>query len=401
MRRAGERLRVTAQLIRAADDVHLWSETFDGSSADSIKIQEQIALKIARALQTAMDPEELEKMLSAGTSSVDAWEAYLHASVLVKSSDPQGWAEAVDLFERAIELDPTFVDAYIGLANLWAMHLSPVMSVELPISISADEARQRFDTAVSGAETYARSDATRVQYQILKAKMELRLNNVVGLAERLVALQPEQVNAAFELGAALIVAGRYDDAAVALRRGRDASEEGATSYDIYQMLHRVDVAAAFKMAEADMQTGDATASAIYQAHRVFLHAGKVQRAAELARLYADRSSDPSAIAMVNIRQACAEGRVADADRIYARLLAEEHGGGVLDNSWLFLKTLGRDEAALENALQLDNAKGLFALAGLLNYTSFDPAQTPYLNERLKAQGISRPAAQPIPFACER
>ena len=58
VRRAGDKLRVTAQLIRAADDTHLWSETFDGTTEDSIAIQEQIALKIAQAMETAMDPEE-------------------------------------------------------------------------------------------------------------------------------------------------------------------------------------------------------------------------------------------------------------------------------------------------------------------------------------------------------
>jgi hypothetical protein len=105
--------------------------------------------------------------------------------------------------------------------------------------------------------------------------------------------------------------------------------------------------------------------------------------------------------MVNIRQACAEGRVADADSIYAELVAANADGGVLDNTWLFLKTLGLDREALAVALELDNAEGLFALAGLLYYTSFDPAETPYLNSRLAAQGITRPAAHPIPFACKR
>ncbi len=72
VRRSGDRLRVTAQLIRAADDKHLWSENFDGSSEDSIEIQERIAIEIANALETAMDPEELAKMMSAGTRSVEA-----------------------------------------------------------------------------------------------------------------------------------------------------------------------------------------------------------------------------------------------------------------------------------------------------------------------------------------
>ncbi|MEM9302967.1 MAG: hypothetical protein AAGE01_12695, partial [Pseudomonadota bacterium] len=77
IRRGGTDIRVTAQLIRASDGFQVWSENFDGSVEDAIAIQEQIARAIARALETALDPAALEAMLSAGTTSVDAYEAYL------------------------------------------------------------------------------------------------------------------------------------------------------------------------------------------------------------------------------------------------------------------------------------------------------------------------------------
>jgi TolB-like protein len=77
VRRAGERIRITAQLIRASDDAHLWSETFDARSDDSIEIQERIAFEIASLLDTAMDPNELRRMVAAGTESISAWEAYV------------------------------------------------------------------------------------------------------------------------------------------------------------------------------------------------------------------------------------------------------------------------------------------------------------------------------------
>jgi TolB-like protein len=77
VRRAGERLRVTAQLIRASDGFHLWSENYDRDAADVIDMQEDLAIKIAGAMETTMDPEALKNMLSAGTQSVDAYQAYL------------------------------------------------------------------------------------------------------------------------------------------------------------------------------------------------------------------------------------------------------------------------------------------------------------------------------------
>ena len=68
VRRSGDRLRVTAQLIRAADGFHLWSENYDRTMDDVIQIQEEVAIQIANALETAMDPEALARMVSAGTS---------------------------------------------------------------------------------------------------------------------------------------------------------------------------------------------------------------------------------------------------------------------------------------------------------------------------------------------
>ncbi|MCH8278662.1 MAG: hypothetical protein IIC12_07015 [Proteobacteria bacterium] len=82
VRRSGNRLRVTAQLIRAHDGFHLWSETFDREPEDVIEIQESVAIEIANALKTAMDPEALRKMVSSGTAPVAAYEAYLEALAL-------------------------------------------------------------------------------------------------------------------------------------------------------------------------------------------------------------------------------------------------------------------------------------------------------------------------------
>jgi TolB-like protein len=82
VRKGGDRIRVTAQLIRAEDGFHLWSETYDRDETDVISIQEDLAMAIAGALKTAMDPEALAAMMSAGTRSVPAYEAYLEGQAL-------------------------------------------------------------------------------------------------------------------------------------------------------------------------------------------------------------------------------------------------------------------------------------------------------------------------------
>ena len=77
VRSSGDRIRVTAQLIRASDGFHVWSENYDRDIADMIEIQEDLALNIAKALKTTMDPAALAAMINAGTRSVEAYEEYL------------------------------------------------------------------------------------------------------------------------------------------------------------------------------------------------------------------------------------------------------------------------------------------------------------------------------------
>ena len=82
VRRAGDRIRVTAQLIRASDGFHLWSQNYDRDSTDVIEIQEDLAIQIASALETTMDPDSLADMVRVGTSSVAAYQAYIHGAGL-------------------------------------------------------------------------------------------------------------------------------------------------------------------------------------------------------------------------------------------------------------------------------------------------------------------------------
>ena len=98
--------------------------------------------------------------------------------------------------------------------------------------------------------------------------------------------------------------------------------------------------------------------------------------------------------------ALTEGRVADADAICAQP-NKPQSGGLIDNQWLFLQTLGLGNEANEAVRYLDEDDGLFALSGFLHYTHFDPRASPNLQARLEAQGIHRPPPDAIPFACQR
>ena len=403
VRRSQDRIRVTAQLIRAADDTHLWSDTFDGSSDDAIGIQEDIALSIARALQTTMDPEELQRMLAAGTRSIEAWELYLRAQEmrrsLLDSSDLSYGDVALSLLKEAVAVDPTFADAHISMAQLYNGHLRPTSMLRLSSVASDTEVRALFNDAISAAAANARSDATKLEYQGLQAGAEMRFDDFLRLSEEWVALAPNDPDAYTQLLIAQTIAGEYEASAASAQIAADLfRSEGRSLWSVYQFLHRVDVDAALIMAKEDLALPGHKESNWYQAHRVLLYAGDVEGAARIARDLLRESNDDNSTLMVEVRQACAEGRVADADAAYES--AADTTMRKLNN-WIYLKTLGFDQEAKQFLLPFDNPDGIYSLGAFMVYTTFDPNDFPYFASRLAEQGISRPPAHKIPFACKR
>ena len=114
VRRIGDELRVTAQLIRAQDGFHLWSQTYDRNSEALFDVQEDIAENIASSLDVVLDDEARNRMLAFGTRDVGAFLAYVEGRRLYEeahardSSNPVTLKDANVYFERAMELDPTF-----------------------------------------------------------------------------------------------------------------------------------------------------------------------------------------------------------------------------------------------------------------------------------------------------
>ena len=104
MRRAGDRIRVTAQLISAADGTHMWSERYDRSMADVFAIQDEIAQAIVKALQMKMAAKAAPRR--AHTPPLPAYEALLRGRHLLFKFTPDAWSRAKDWLDRAIALDP-------------------------------------------------------------------------------------------------------------------------------------------------------------------------------------------------------------------------------------------------------------------------------------------------------
>jgi adenylate cyclase len=116
VRKAKDRVRITAQLIDATTGFHMWAERYDRELQDIFTVQEEIARMITRALAVRLTIEEEKQMGRPYTSSEVAWEYYMRGAELYRRYTPQDNAHARELFEKAIDLDPQFARAFAGLA---------------------------------------------------------------------------------------------------------------------------------------------------------------------------------------------------------------------------------------------------------------------------------------------
>jgi TolB-like protein len=124
VRRAGEQLRITAQLIRAEDGFHLWSETYDRRTEDTFAVQSDIAEKVATALNVVLDDDQRARLRQVGIRNVEAYTAYQkglesHARAHGAHVDIPFLREGNRHYEDAIALAPDFSDAYLNHADLF------------------------------------------------------------------------------------------------------------------------------------------------------------------------------------------------------------------------------------------------------------------------------------------
>jgi TolB-like protein len=121
VRKSGNRVRITAQLINGATNDHLWAERWDRDLDDIFALQDEISQAIVNALKLKLLPEEKQAIEGRGTASVEAYDVFMRARALHATVSGPEVIRAVDLYRRAVELDPDYAQAWAGLAAALAM----------------------------------------------------------------------------------------------------------------------------------------------------------------------------------------------------------------------------------------------------------------------------------------
>jgi serine/threonine-protein kinase len=116
VRKAGDRLRITAQLVDVASQGHLWSQDYDRTWDDVFAIQSDVAQNVAEALQVALAAGEKRQLEKQGTQNLEAYQLYLQGLSLSHKLSKEALHNSIAFFERALQKDPAFAEAYAGIA---------------------------------------------------------------------------------------------------------------------------------------------------------------------------------------------------------------------------------------------------------------------------------------------
>src|SRR5208282_4183725 len=114
--RAGQRVRITAQLIRAAPEQHLWAKSYEGDLSDVLTLQSTVAREIAREIKVALSPQDQARLAGAPKVNPEAYEAYLKGGYFWNQLTEESIGKSIEYFQKAIQLEPGYAPAYSSLA---------------------------------------------------------------------------------------------------------------------------------------------------------------------------------------------------------------------------------------------------------------------------------------------
>lgn len=206
VRKEGNRLRITVQLIDVDDSFHIWSERYDREMEDIFAVQEEIALAIVDKLKGDLLPNEKAALAKHHTRNVAAYQMYLEGRYFWAKRTSEGLRKATECFEKAIEKDPNFALAYAGLADSYNMHVFyGLMAPKEAIPRSGAAAMQALKMGDATAEACTSLAFIRMYYDRDWVKAERRYRQAI-------EHDPDYATAHQWYAELLMALGRWDEA---------------------------------------------------------------------------------------------------------------------------------------------------------------------------------------------
>jgi TolB-like protein/DNA-binding winged helix-turn-helix (wHTH) protein/Tfp pilus assembly protein PilF len=168
VQRSGDRVRVTAQLIRAADDTNLWAESYDRDLRDVLALESEVARSIAKRIQAELTPEEQARLAAPVQVDPEAYQLYVRGLYYLHQGRMEGATASQKYFQQAIEKDPKFARAYVGLA------LSHDLNRDFQLAKEPARKAVELDPSLSSAHTALAYTAYRGDWDFATAAKEFQ-----------------------------------------------------------------------------------------------------------------------------------------------------------------------------------------------------------------------------------
>jgi TolB-like protein/class 3 adenylate cyclase len=227
--RIGDRVRITAQLIDAPADKHLWARSYERDSRDVLALQDEVASAIAKEINLELAPAEQARLTSAPAITPEAFDAYLKGRYFFSRPSDENLKTAIAEFEEAVRLDPNFAPAYSGLSDayLWAGFNEGIMS-------SADAMPKTREAALRAVQLDSQSAEAHTSLAVFKCCYEFDWTGAENEFRRAFELNPSYALAHDSFGFILAAQGRLRES---LAEGKRAAELDPLSPQI--LLNRV------------------------------------------------------------------------------------------------------------------------------------------------------------------
>ena len=256
VRKQGDRVRIVAELINAADGIEVWNRTFDHELKDIFAVQQEIAKAVAESLRVTLLGSE-EKSAQMATNSVEAHNAYLQGHFYSVRRNAEDYRKAIDYFDQAIQLDPNYALAYAERSEVWTVMGDLTGQRSTAFSKARSDAEKAVAIAPSLAEAHAALGWVRAftEWKFAEGLSELqrakelspanptandllarvivytgRMEEAERQARQAVELDPLSAATQFTLGRVLFYAGKLDEAYAAGRKMAELYPSASSSH---------------------------------------------------------------------------------------------------------------------------------------------------------------------------